>query len=122
MNHQYNWSVGSPAESAFQTSYLNGSGLSVSIDALLTPSIRKAVISILEKNIHTHKCDSIANLKDILDIFLESDKKTNIFIVIHSPILGFNPAHADIKFSDAIKPLSKAQQKKYRLKLMAVFK
>lgn len=49
MDHQYDWSVGSPAERAFQRSSLNGKGLSVSIEALLTPAIRKAVIRSLEK-------------------------------------------------------------------------
>ncbi|STX40332.1 Uncharacterised protein [Legionella donaldsonii] len=105
--------------SAFDTAKLSTEGISVSIERLLSPTIRHHIIRALEKgNKFTYICDYISAADEIVGI--QDDNSNPAFNLNYSP-LALNVAHADIKFSSFIASLTRAEHKKYRKLLMDVF-
>lgn len=104
--------------SAFDTAKLLSNGISVSIEKLLDIQTRNLVISSLEKNKFKFICDYKSTETAIHNI--NDDNMNQAFKLNYSPLID-NPAHADIKFSNAVASLTPAHHKKYRKLLMDKF-
>ncbi|WP_211268359.1 hypothetical protein, partial [Legionella feeleii] len=65
ISHSYDYRVGEPSDNAFPIKQLSGSGLSVSIERLLTTKLHPIVISSLVKTNHSYICDYVADIKNI---------------------------------------------------------
>ncbi|MCW8451788.1 hypothetical protein [Legionella quinlivanii] len=118
ISHSYDYSVGKPTDNAFPIKQLSGSGLSVSIERLLTSQLQPIIIANLAKGNHSYVCDYMANINNIYNIL--DDAHSRAFKLQHTPDI-INPAHAEIKFSSTITNASDPEKRKYRKKLKQIF-